>query len=74
MLSCGPEPATSGDTVNAWHMIPFECRYLGFKLPQLDGCHIACPRSVLEKHDIRELTAELHCSHPDYDILRCSLD
>jgi len=75
IASCGPGAITeAGDGPNPWHLVPFKCTYLGFKLHQLDGCQIACPRSTFEKHNIKEFTANLTCTHPNYSLLSCGID
>lgn len=74
LLSCGPEPEKEIAAADPLHLLPFSCRYLGFKLKQLEGCSIACPKSVLEKNDVRRFTAELECTHPAYSLLRCKME
>mgnify|MGYP003110991983 CR=1 FL=1 len=56
------------------HLIPFSCRYLGFPIPELDQCWLACNRSVVEEYDLSTFTVDLECKHPDYSALKCGLD
>jgi hypothetical protein len=76
LISCGA-PVTdkilAKDTPDPYHLIPFGCSYLGADIEQLQGCYIACPRSTLEKYDLRLFTINLECTHPAYSLLYCGV-
>ena len=78
IFGCGPESAeeikTAGGAENRLHLVPFQCRYLGISISELDGCFIACPGRVFQDYDLRQLSSFLECTHPAYSFLRCSLD
>ena len=63
--------ATSPDPL---HLIPFSCSYLGFRIPELDQCWLACNKSVIDEYNINDFAVQLECVHPDYSALQCGLD
>lgn len=76
LFSCGKREAQVVDasSPDPLHLIPFSCSYLGFPIPELDQCWLACNKSVIEEYNLNEFTVALECVHPDYSALQCGLD
>ena len=75
-LSCGQRERqiVNASSPDPLHLIPFSCSYLGFPIPELDQCWLACNKSVIEEYNLDNFAVDLQCSHPDYSALQCGLD
>ena len=76
VFSCGKreQKVVNVGSHDPLHLIPFSCSYLGFPIPELEQCWLACNRSVIEDYELSNFTVELECVHPDYSALQCGLD